>query len=159
MIQAWVCHIVEFRKFGIPMSDRGDVVDEVLSQLWEAVNKPDFAVRTSFQSLVYRIASCRCVDWLRNLQRNRQRSVPIPDSLISKNPNPEEELLRQERRELGHRALSALSSSCRELIALREGHTFEAIAEIKQRSAGALRVKMFECIQKAREILRQIGAR
>ena len=52
--------------------------------------------------------------------------------MTSKDPNPEEELLRKERRQLGLKVSSALSSSCRELIALREEYTFTAIAEMKR---------------------------
>jgi DNA-directed RNA polymerase specialized sigma24 family protein len=57
--------IVAFRGYRIPTEEKRDLVQEVMTQLWSAVNRADFDAGGGFWGFVEVVTARRCVDWLR----------------------------------------------------------------------------------------------
>jgi RNA polymerase sigma factor (sigma-70 family) len=146
--------VVGLRGYAIPRDHRADIVQEVMIELWERLDATGFAASRTFDAFVRSLAYWRCIDWM----RRRRTEVPLDRSSPAGSVSPQERLLEEERRNLGRRVLGRLAPSCRELIRLHAGQglTYRQIAGRLNRSEGALRVQMTECLKKAREILGDI---
>lgn len=152
-----VARIVAYRGFGFGRAEKEDLVQEAMAQIWEAIGSGHFDTGRSFESFVRTVATRRCIDG----HRGRRATSELSPRLVSPDADPESALLERERVEVGRRLLSGLGEGCRELIRLHatEGLTYAEISRRWQRSEGALRVQMSECLSRARRLLREQDAR
>jgi RNA polymerase sigma factor (sigma-70 family) len=152
--EALVTRIVSCRSFGVGPAEREDLVQETLTQVWEAIEGPQFDPSLSFESFVRIVATRRCIDW----RRCRKHTCELPVNQTAPGEDPECSMLARERALLARRLLGALGPGCRELIRLHavEGLTYGEIARLWNRSEGALRVQMCGCLARARRILATI---
>lgn len=143
--------ILGFKGLRVPDDQRDDLEQEVVTQVWQAVNRPRFDPDGGFWGFVELVTSRRCIDWL----RSRKPSSPLNESLEDRGPGPLGRTLSQERTKLALSVLESLDPSCRELISLRvgEGLSYRELATRLGKSEGALRVQMFRCVQRSRELL------
>jgi RNA polymerase sigma factor (sigma-70 family) len=155
--EALVARIVAYRGFGFGRAEREDLVQEAMAQIWEAIGGGRFDAARSFEAFVRTVATRRCIDG----HRSRRATSELSPHLVSPEADPESALLARERAEVGRRLLSGLGDGCRELIRLHatEGLTYAEIGRRLQRSEGALRVQMSECLSRARRLLREQDAR
>ena len=146
-----VARIVAFRAYAVPPGDREDIVQEVMLQLWQAVEEPNFDLDRNFRGFIQVVAIRRCIDWT----RTHKPTGGLPPHVAQREPGPLEQLVRDERIDVLREVLDRLGEGCRELIRLHvaEERTYGQIAELWGRSEGALRVQMFQCIRQARQIL------
>ncbi|HEV8122508.1 MAG TPA: sigma-70 family RNA polymerase sigma factor [Candidatus Polarisedimenticolia bacterium] len=156
-VEALVARIVSYRGFGFTTAEREDLVQESMAQLWESIGGDRFDPGRSFEAFVRTLATRRCID----LRRGRRATSELSPELVSSEADPEAALLARERLETGRRVLKGLGERCRELIRLHagEGLTYAEIGRRWDRSEGALRVQMCECLSQARRRLRDITAR
>jgi RNA polymerase sigma factor (sigma-70 family) len=146
--------LVAFRGYYIPAEQQTDVVQQTMLDLWQRVRSPGFACR-SFDGLVRTITFRRCVDWM----RQARPAVELAATMAVEASRPDWDYVDQERRSLARRVLGELCEPCRELMRqLAEGRTYREIAEQQQRSEGALRVQLCECLKEARRILSRLAA-
>ena len=140
--------IISFGRVRIPKDQLDDLEQEIVAQVWQAVNRPGFSPDGGFWGFVEVVAARRCIDLL----RSRRESVPLVDPVPDLRKGPLRGALEDERIEVARRALGSLEPACRELITLRirEGLSFKELAERLGKSEGALRVQMYRCVEKAR---------
>ena len=143
--------VVSDRGYYIRSGEREDVVQQVLLDTYRALMRPSFVLQREFVSFVRSIACRRCVDWM----RRERPTVALTHRVADDRANPHERLTVQETIELGRRVLRDLSERCRELIRMRirDGLSYRAIAERLKSSEGAVRNRMYKCLQRARGIL------
>jgi len=155
-VRAVVTRMVRFRGYAIPSEDHRDLVQEVLLQLWEAVNRPDFDFNRSFEGFAALVAGRRCIDWV----RTRKQTTQLSPSMAREGDGPLEHLMEEERVTIVHEVLDQLKESCRKLIRMHVGEkrTYREISGLVGRSEEALRFQMFRCIKEARAILDRIVA-
>ncbi|MBI3448980.1 MAG: sigma-70 family RNA polymerase sigma factor [Acidobacteria bacterium] len=153
-VQSHAARIVRFKGYYVPETDRIEVVQEVMTQLWQAVAGKDLKLRESLFSLTETIACRRCVDWMRRHRSTEPLDAGHPDGRA----RPDEALLRKEREGLGRRVLQRMGAPCAELIrkVMDEGRAYTEIANEQGRSEHALRTKMWQCLKEAREILKRM---
>lgn len=148
-----VAGILTHGALAIPDDERDDLAQEVMTELWQAVNRTRFDVTAGFWGFVEVVTSRRSIDWLR---RRRER-IPLAEPLPDRGSGPLGRVLEHERGDLAADVLAALDPPCRELITLRlrDGASYREIARRLERSEGSLRVKLYRCIRRARGILRR----
>jgi RNA polymerase sigma factor (sigma-70 family) len=153
-VQRHAARIVRFKGYYIPEADRAEVVQEVMTQLWQALAGRDLRLRGTIFSLTEAIACRRCVDWMRRLRTTEALDTGMAD----RSARPDEALLLREREELLRRVLASLRGPCSDLIrrVVDEGAPYAEVAREQGRSEHALRTKMWQCLQEAREILRRM---
>jgi RNA polymerase sigma-70 factor (ECF subfamily) len=149
-VERWAWEIVHFRWGSIPLSDRADLVQDAVADVWRAASRAGFELRESLRALARRVASARCIDWM----RKRRPSASLSEDWADPAPSPYEALLAKDQRARVRWALMALDERCREII--RE-HFFEdlpyaVIAERRSRSESTMRVHMFHCMKRIREL-------
>jgi RNA polymerase sigma-70 factor (ECF subfamily) len=154
-IRARVRRIVSARPYGIPGSEQEDLVQEVMTQLWQAVRRPGFDLAREIWPFVEVLAARRSIDWL----RAKRPTESLDSDLHGGSWEPLAAALEAEKRTLARQALAALSASCRELIRLHAGlgRSYAEIAAATGRPEGALRVQLFRCIRRAREALARLA--
>jgi RNA polymerase sigma-70 factor (ECF subfamily) len=147
--------ILEFGGLAIPAQERDDLEQEVMTEVWQAVNRSQFDLSGGFWGFVEVVTSRRCIDWL----RTRREKLSLPDELVSSEDGPLRSALQHERSAVASAILSALGRSCRELVILRlrEDLSYREIAETTGKSEGALRVQFHRCIGRARDIWARIA--
>jgi RNA polymerase sigma factor (sigma-70 family) len=153
-IQGHAARIVRFKGYYIPEADRIEVVQEVMAHLWQALTLKELKLRESLFSLTETIACRRCVDWMR-----RHRSAePLDAEMVDRSARPDEALLMREREELARRVLIRMKGPCADLMrrVIDEGRPYAEIAKEQGRSEHALRTRMWQCLQEAREILKRL---
>ena len=150
-VRARVTTIIRFRGYGISNEERKDLEQEVMTQIWQAVNRSSFDPTRGFWGFVEVVTARRCIDWL----RTKRNEVELDDSVQETTPSPLGSTLIAERISLARRVVSQLDSPCRELIDLHivQGKAYREIAEVLGKSEGALRVKMYRCIRRAQQLL------
>jgi RNA polymerase sigma factor (sigma-70 family) len=153
-VRARVQRILAFRGLSIPQEERGDLEQEIMTQVWQAVNRTGFDATAGFWGFVEVVASRRCIDWF----RTRREILPLQPDLHAPDPDPLQETLKNERLALAANSLAALDPTCRKLISLHleEKKSYRELAQILGKSEGALRVQMYRCVQSARKILRKL---
>lgn len=146
-----VWKILSFRGYRLPEEDRKDLVQEIVTQIWQAVTRPGFEAGERFWGFVEVVTARRAIDWLR-VQRY---SSEIDPNLAASGADPLDKTIAKEKNRLAFIALSQLSEPCRELIFLHAGldKTYKEIAQLLGKSEGALRIQMFRCVRAARRIL------
>ena len=149
--------IIRFKGLRIPHDQLDDLEQEIVTQVWQAVNRSQFDPSGGFWGFVELVTARRCIDWL----RARRSDTNLSETLRDGRSGPLKQTLSQERSRLVVSALESLGSPCRELIAQRvsEGVTYRELSESLGKSEGALRVQMYRCVQKAREALRALEER
>lgn len=123
-------------------------------EIWQAVNRSGFDLSAGFWGFVEIVTSRRCIDWL----RAKRNPVPVEEDLRYIGQSPFEQLLDNERAKIASQVLEALEPECRKIIVLRlhEDLPFKEIAQIVDKSEGALRVQMYRCIQRARDLVNRL---
>ena len=153
-VQGHAARIVRFKGYYIPELDRIEVVQEVMASLWQALAGKSLKLRGTIFSLTETIACRRCVDWMR-----RYRSAePLDAALADRSARPDEALLQREREDLGRRVLIRMKGPCADLMrrVIDEGRPYSEIARELSRSEHALRTRMWQCLQEARGILKEL---
>ena len=147
--------ILSFRGYRIPPEDRRDLEQEVMTQLWQAVNRAGFS-DDRFWGFVEVVTARRSIDWL----RTRKPLIALDERAASDAPGPLGGVLSRERTELAHAALAQLAKPCRDLIylhfALRK--PYRELSGLLGKSEGALRVQLHRCVAEARRILTELRA-
>jgi RNA polymerase sigma factor (sigma-70 family) len=127
----------------------------VMVQLWHALAVKKLKLREPILALTETIACRRCVDWMR-----RHRSTQgLSETAVDGKKRPDETLLESERQELARRVLAELKAPCADLmrLVLDEGRSYAEVAREQGRSEHALRTRMWQCLQEARNILRRLS--
>lgn len=138
----------------ITQDERDDLEQEVLTEIWQSVNRSRFDCSAGFWGFVEVVTSRRSIDWL----RARREKLPLPEALSSPQRGPLRQTLDRERVELASAVLAALGPPCRDLIAfrLRDDLSYGEIARLTGRSEGALRVQFHRCVARARKLATRI---
>ena len=152
-VERMISQILRFRGYYVPWAERRDLMQEVLLDVCEALNRKGFVLHLGFSAFVRSVSHRRCVDWMRRRRSHARTGPPIPDSSSS----PELGVLQAERLEMVMKVLRDLREGCRTLIRLHveDALTYHEIAERLGRREGALRVQMYECIKEVRDLLRR----
>jgi RNA polymerase sigma-70 factor (ECF subfamily) len=145
--------ILYHKRLGIPDYDRDDLEQEVMAELWRAVNRAGFDFTAGFWGFVEIVTSRRCIDWL----RSRRGLVPVADNTQDQRKSPLDEVLDAERSEIAAHVLEALDPECRKIIIMRihDGMPYQRIADILGKSVGAVRVQMYRCISHAQRLIHE----
>ena len=155
-IRRRVRRIAACSAYRIPRTEREDLEQEVMAQLWQAVNRPGYDSSRRFLGFVDVVATRRCIDWL----RRRREHYPLREEFPSAAVGPLRVVLGQEKLELAYTALAQLGKPCRELVYLRLGMEmpYGEISAKLGKSENALRVQMFRCIEEARRVIGSLSA-
>lgn len=144
--------IVWFRGYGIPEDDKKDLEQEVMTQVWQAANRPGFDAGSRFWGFVEVVTARRCIDWRRS-QVARSRETTLDENLPEPAGGPLRVTLDRERTGRAQAVLAQLAKPCRDLIYLHfaEGKSYAELSTVLGKSEGALRVQMHRCIARARQ--------
>jgi RNA polymerase sigma factor (sigma-70 family) len=155
-VSALVAQVVRRRGYYIPYDERPDVIQEAIMDLVRAAKGREFADDDVFEGFVRMVAHRRCIDWMRQA-RKRARIEPEFRPLVQ----TDDKLLERERRRVAVDVFSRLKRPCRELLALRVGRglTYAQMAQLLDRSEGALRTQCYHCLKQARIILGRVRRR
>ncbi len=136
--------------------ERQDVEQEVMTQVWQAANRPDTDLGPRFWGFVEVVTARRSIDWL----RTRRRHGELDPKLVDSGASPLDSAMSSEQKELSAAVLQHLPEPCRELIHLQIGQekSYREISALLGKSEGALRVQMHRCVQRAREIVTEMEA-
>ncbi|MFW6012074.1 MAG: RNA polymerase sigma factor [bacterium] len=147
--------ILAYGGLAIPGQERDDLEQEVMAEIWQAVNRSRFDFSAGFWGFVEVVTSRRCIDWL----RTRRETLPLPEEVVSPHRGQLRQTLEHERSELASEVLAALDPRCRELITLRlrDDLSYAEIARATGKTEGALRVQLYRCIHRARTLLKRLG--
>ena len=142
--------ILSYRGYGMTAEDRHDLEQEVMTQIWQAVNRAGFAT-DRFWGFVEVVTTRRSIDWLRRRRTDR----PLDEALPARERGPLAAVLARERTELGHAVLAQLAKPCRDLIYLHFAmrKPYRELSDLLGKSEGALRVQLHRCVAEARRIL------
>jgi RNA polymerase sigma factor (sigma-70 family) len=145
-----VTRILAHSGLAVPEDERDDLEQDVMTDVWQAVNRSHFDVSAGFWGFVELVTSRRSIDWLR--ARREKRS--LPEEITSPVTGPLGRALERERSELASEVLTALDPQCRELITLRlrDDLSYREIARTTGKTEGALRVQLYRCVRQARRI-------
>lgn len=146
-----VSRILIHGALSIPPQERQDLEQEIMTEIWQAVNRSQFDFSAGFWGFVEVVASRRCIDWL----RSRRESVGVPETIRSTRPGPLGLTLQRERRARVEEVLAELDHPCRELLLarFRDDLSYAEIARRTGKTSGALRIQMYRCIRRARTLL------
>lgn len=151
--------IVRFRGYRIPKDEQKEIEQEIVVQVWQAVNRSSFDPQAGFWGFVEVVTVRRCIDWLR---RRRPESTLEADfsGPTDGRPGPLGTTLDHERTQLAYAALAQLGKPCRDLIYLHVGmgRSYKEIGTLLDKSEGALRVQMYRCVREARRIVEQLAS-
>lgn len=135
-----------------------DLTTEVFLRVWKAL--PDYEESGSpFGAFVFRIARNRLIDRYRFLGR-QDPEVSIEETGLEEFlPDPDQEIPDLQDYYLLHEALQSVRDDYREVLILRFLNDFsvEEIAEIMDRSAGAVRVLQHRALNAVRKVLVRSG--
>nr|MEE4267833.1 sigma-70 family RNA polymerase sigma factor [Candidatus Krumholzibacteria bacterium] len=151
IVEGWLRQAVRSPRFGIPVDDVDDLVQESLTQVLDRVSPPDFKVHTSLKAFCRHVAMARCVDGI----RRRRMLVELSPLLAEEFADPLERIARKEDLSRVHGALSQLKTLCRDLIRwhFTEEKSYKLIAQETGRNASTLRVHMFNCLEALRRLV------
>ncbi len=147
--------------YGMTTEALEDVVQQVYAAFWPRL--PDYTGSAALESWVYGF----CRNCLRAEGRRRQqsmRAVPLPDLETqpgSKEPPPQESLLRNEGLEILHEEMMKLKPEERDAVRLRhvEGWSFEQIARKQGLPASTVKDRCYRALLKMKDRLgrRDVG--
>jgi RNA polymerase sigma factor (sigma-70 family) len=149
-----VGRILAYRPLGLPPQDRADLEQEVVTAVWQAVNRTGFDFTAGFWGFVEVVASRRSIDWLRAKREQEQ----LDESFRDTDRGPLQRILEAEQAGLVGRLLKALGPPCGDLLMMRlhEEMSYSDISTALGRSEGALRVQMYRCVRAARKIVNEL---
>ncbi len=135
--------------------DREDLEQEIMTQVWQGVNRGQFRADEGFWGFVSVVASRRAIDWLRKQKPTLSLDDVAANSLGSRPDGPLAAALSGEEARLAVSALKGLGRPCRELVFLRIGlvKSYRQIATMTGRSEGALRTQFCRCVESARRFI------
>lgn len=150
-----VRRILAYRRIQIPAGDREDLEQDVMTEVWRAVNRPGFDHSAGFWGFVEVVTARRCIDWL----RAQRVGLPVAEELPDRASSPVDAVLAAERMEVVSTVIDELDPGCRQVIQLRfrHGKSYREIAGILGKSEGALRVQFHRCVRRAQELLEERG--
>ncbi len=142
------------------VNNRNDAEDLTLEAFGKAFkNIHQYSPTYAFSTWLFKIASNNCIDFLRRRRgtyialENNNEHGPNNESLRlrSKDPDPEEKLIRQQKAILLHRVVRRLKPRYRTLVELRyfREYSYEEIARELQLPLGTVKAQLF----RAREML------
>jgi RNA polymerase sigma factor (sigma-70 family) len=152
IVRRRVRRTLSYRGFGMGPQDREDLEQEVMTQVWQGVNRREFDVDRGFWGFVDVVVGRRSIDWLRVHKPTVALTEVTGEPLRSPRRGPLQEALSSEQIRLAFAAVKGLGHGCRELVLLRVGlgKSYREIAELTGRTEGALRTQFCRCIEKAR---------
>lgn len=155
IVRRRVRRILSSRRIRVPADERQDLEQEVMTQVWQAVNRRGFA-GGRFWGFVEVVTARRSIDWL----RARRTGSALDETLASPARGPLGATLARERTELAHAALAQLAKPCRDLIYLHFAmrKPYRELSGLMGKSEGALRVQLHRCVAEARRILAELRA-
>ena len=145
-----VRRILSARRLGFSPDERDDLEQEIMTDVWRAVNRSGFDFSGGFWGFVEVVSSRRCID-----SRRRQREImPLVAEYEDGSEGPFERVVNRQRTRLASEILDRLDQPCRELVTMRlkDGMSYAEMSKAMGRSEGALRVQMHRCIGRARDI-------
>ena len=151
-----VRRVLRYRALEMPKADLDDLEQQVMTELWQAVNRRTFDFAAGFWGFVELITVRRTIDWLRTKRRS---TSPRSESAVHNEvETPYDVVVRRERIELAQRILADLGSHCRQVIELRlrDRMSFREIGQVLGIREGAARVRMHRCIRSAREVAEKL---
>lgn len=150
-----VRRILSYHRIRIPAGERDDLEQEVMTQVWRALNQTRSDPTGGIWGLVEVVTSRRCIDWL----RKRRQEVPLDPAQVDFNRGPLDRTLDREAARAAAEALASLAEPCRNLIRQRvhDRLSFKEISLRSGKSEEALRVQMHRCIRAARQALQRHG--
>lgn len=139
----------------VPAHERDDLEQEVMTEIWRAVNRSRFDFSGGFWGFVEVVTARQCIDWL----RSRKEKVPLHEGLGSPSPGPLRLTLNRERSAVASEVLASLDQRCQQLILLRlrDDLSYREISEATGTTEGALRVQFYRCIGRARKLVSRIA--
>lgn len=142
-------------KFGY---ETDDILSDVQYKLLLLLRNDRFEYRSNLKTFIKQIVDHTCIDYLRYRQRVNIDSTE-PDTLLSQDRSPEEELEDKESIRLSFRVIRLLSKECRQLwrMHLQQGLKYRQIGEILDLTEGNVRRKLWSCREKARKIRKKIS--
>lgn len=152
-VERWAREILRYRRLRLGAEDVEDVVQEVVTGVWQAAAAPGFELRHGLKALVRRVTLARAIDRVRRLRV--RRAEPVPDTLRDPAAGPERLAESGDERARLYLALESLGERCRDLVRLHyfEDWPYARIAALERRNEATLRVRMFHCIRQLRERL------
>lgn len=146
-----MARIIAFGRYRIPRDDQDGLQQEVLVQIWQAINRDGFDRDRGFWGFVQTVAARRCIDWIRKYTPAVVEDAPVADSRRS----PLARVLDRERQVAVATALEQLAPACKTLIELRveRDKSYAEIAQQLGRSEQALRAQMYRCVRKLRDLV------
>ena len=110
-------------------SDRQDLVQEMVVQLWRSFDRYDAGAR--FSTWMYRIALNVAISWFRAESRNERRFVPAGEAILEVATAPAESKELEDGLRVLWQAIDGLDPLDRALVVLYlDGQSHEAIAEV-----------------------------
>lgn len=135
------------------INDIEDIVQDCLLVLMTNLERGDFKGEASFSTYLYAIVRNTCSDYYR-AARLRDHVDVEEITLADTAPTQEESLEHRQRRDVACRVLLSLPRKCRRLwrVIFFGGRTYREAAELLGLTEGAVKRKMWECRQRAREL-------
>lgn len=149
LIENWSFQIASSKFYTIPVEHRKDIVQDVLLQIYEMANSPNFQIKVSMKALVRKITISRCIDWI----RKQRPTVQDFEQYLVDNNNPYKDVIDKENKNIIHWALMSLKQSCKTIIKKHFFNevSYSEIAKNENISVSTVRVKMHRCINKLRK--------
>lgn len=153
-VERWAREILLHQRLGLTREDRDDIVQDVMTGVWQAAARPGFALHRGLRAFVRTVTLARAIDRV----RRRRPTAPVDDALQDPAALPGESVETREETARLNEALAALDARCREIIRLHyfEDWPYARIAERERRSEATMRVRMFHCL---RELRARMGAK
>jgi RNA polymerase sigma factor (sigma-70 family) len=155
-VERWSRQILLYRRLGLSREDIDDIVQDVLTAVWQAAARPQFRLQVGLHAFVRKVTLARAIDRVRRLRV--RRSQPLAEHLDPK-ATIASWLEWDEASTALFAALERMEVRCRELIHLHyfEDWPYARIAALEGRSESTLRVRMFHCLRGLRGHLRDAG--
>ena len=144
-----VARILRGRGLRIPPQERDDLEQQIVTEVWQGVNRSSFDAAMGLWGFVEVVSSRRCIDWLRS---RRQARDPLDEEMRDRGADPLQVSLREERSRRASQIVASLEPACRDLVLMRfrDDLPYRRIAERLGKDEGAVRVQMYRCIRRAR---------
>lgn len=148
--------ILFFKRYGMTDEELRDLEQEIMTQLWQAVNRSGFDPSRGFWGFVEVVTARRCIDWLRSPRR--ETALDGLAEIAEVRPGPVATALDRERLRLAERALAQLEPSCRELLHAHfiERRSYRELAERTGKTEGALRVQLHRCVRATKNLVEHL---
>jgi RNA polymerase sigma-70 factor (ECF subfamily) len=157
VIEGWITRAAApFRqRLGMHLED---VVQEAMLEITRLLERETFRGESSLKTYVWRITSHACINQLRKLQRHPGTDLDSISELAAPTDNsPFNQLMQKETRQMLLKVLAEMPPECRSLWKMiMDGLSYQEMSQEMGSSAGALRVKVLRCRQKAVAVRQQM---